>query len=61
MSVVVRVAFLGCLTFLAVQLHKLAPETTMMAAGLIAFVIVSIVFGIGERIWQRAYFRWRMR
>jgi uncharacterized membrane protein len=33
----------------------------MMAAGLIAFVIVSIVFGIGERIWQRIYFRWQMR
>jgi len=55
MSVVVRVAFLGCFIFLAVQLHELAPETTMMAAGLIAFVIVSIVFGIGQRIY------WRLR
>jgi hypothetical protein len=58
---VVRIAFLGCLIALAGALHELAPETTMMAAGLIAFVIVSIVFGIGERIWQRIYFRWRMR
>jgi len=59
---VVRVAFLGCLTFLAVSLHKLAPETTMMAAGLIAFVIVSIVFGIGQRIyWAICLRRWLPR
>lgn len=61
MSVVLRVAFLGCFIFLAVQLHELAPETSMMAASLLTFGFLWCVAKIGEKIWRAIYFRWYFR
>jgi hypothetical protein len=59
--VLVKVAFWGCFIFLAVQLHELAPETSMLAASLLAFGILWVVFKVGERIWRVIYFRWYFR
>jgi hypothetical protein len=57
----VRVAFCVVWLSLTQAVHQLDTTTSMMAAGVLSFVITAIAFGIGQRIWQAVYLRYRLR
>lgn len=50
LMVFVKVAFVGCCVAFASFLHSQLPEISMLAAGVLSFTVMAVLFGIGHKI-----------